>query len=174
MTVSTEADVRRRIATLVGTPGQLAERLEDALTSIARETRRGARIELGIEITALRHRLAQQFAERHGWRHSRAKFTPTVLARRGMWDGGGRGLETWPYHLIDHPYFFRTPDRRAAGLAAHLYGPTPDTRGQIVVWAAQNRLLATFPTDFPSWWAPGGTTLCVYIPAKEQRTPPDR
>jgi hypothetical protein len=174
MTVVTEADVLRRVRALSGTPWQHAERLERALAAIVGETRRGARIELGIEITALRRRLAQLFGERHGWRHSRADFAPAVLARRGLYDGHGRRLGSWPVSLIDHPYFFRTSDRRAAGLAAHLYGPSPAMRTEIALWAPRNRLRAVFPNDFPSWWVPGGTSLCVYLPAEEADMPDGR
>ena len=165
MTVSMEAALRRVRAT----PEHLINRLDAALVSTAWTKLLAARLALGIEITALRRRLAQLFAEQHGWKHSHARFSTAVLARRGMWDGHGRGLETWPYRLIDHPYFFRTPDRRAAALAAHLYGASADTREEAAAWAAQDHLRIVFPTDFPSWWVPGGTTMCVYLPAEEER-----
>ena len=152
-----------------GPPEHLIDRLDAALASTARTKLFAARVAQGIEITALRRRLAQLFAEQHGWKHSHARFSTAVLARRGMWDGHGRGLETWPYRLIDHPYFFRTPDRRAAALAAHLYGASADTREEAAARAAQDHLRVVFPTDFPSWWVPGGTTLCVYLPAEEER-----
>jgi hypothetical protein len=166
MRVVIQTDAAHRLSDLSSTPWQLAERLSDTLVLCAREQRRGARLELQTEINALRHRLARLFAERHGWKASRAEFTPRVLARRGIHDGRGRYFETWPRHLADHPYVFRTPDRRAAALAAHFYGRSL-AQQEIRNWAAQNRLRVEFPTDFPSWWVPEATTLCVYLPAEE-------
>ena len=160
----TEADIDRRARTLFGSPWQLADQLEHALTRLARHTGRSEEIELGIEIAALRQRLAAEFAQRNGWRRSGAIFTPAVLARRGVWDGHGRGLNAWTYRLIDHPYFFRTADRRAAALAAHLYDPSPRTRHEIETWSARHGLRPEWPLDYPSWWVPGGTSLCVYRP----------
>ena len=167
MTVSMEAALRR-VRAMPASAEHLIDRLDAALVSTARTKLFAARLAQGIEITALRRRLAQLFAEQHGWKHhSHARFSTAVLARRGMRDG--HGLETWPYRLIDHPYFFRTPDRRAAALAAHPYGASADTREEAAAWAAQSQLRVVFPTDFPSWWVPGGTTLCVYLPAEEER-----
>jgi hypothetical protein len=167
MGVVIETDAACRLSNLSSTPWQLAERLSDALARCGREQRRGARLELQTEINALRDRLARLFAERHGWKHSSAQFAPRVLARRGMHDGRGQYFETWPRHLADHPYVFRTPDRRAAALAAHLYGRPLAQQQEMRNWAAHNRLRVEFPTDFPSWWVPEATTLCVYLPAEE-------
>ncbi|MGE3405076.1 MAG: hypothetical protein AB7K63_20990 [Vicinamibacterales bacterium] len=165
MTVVTEADVIRHARTISGTPWQLAARLSEALVTHARAPHRAARIEADIELTALRLRLAQQFGDRHGWRCSSADFSPAVLARRGVWDGRGDGLGAWNYRLIDHPYFFRTPDRRAAAVAAHLYDNPARVRAEIDAMAARHRLRASFPGDFPSWWVPEATSLCLYVPA---------
>ena len=159
----------RRANPLSGSPDQLSGRLDEALVSNARASARGAKSERGYEIEALRHRLVELFAERHGWRPSRAEFTPAVLARSV--GHGGRDRRAWPYHMIDHPYYFRTPHRRAAALAAHLFGMSPQTQQLICEWAERAHLRVMFPTDFPSWWVPGGTTLCVYLPAEEARMP---
>ena len=60
--------------------------------------------------------------------------------------------------------------RESVRLAAHVSGRPHlaiiETRTQYNVF---NHLRIVFPTDFPSWWVPGGTTLCVYLPAEEER-----
>ena len=44
----------------------------------------------------------------------------------------------------------------------HLYEAKDWDRNAIRCWAAQHQLRVAFPADFPNWWVPGGTTLCVY------------
>lgn len=171
MSMVTETETSDRLDAVPGTPWELANRLSDALARSSREQRRGAKLELQTDITALRDRLARLFAERHGWKHSRAQFAPRVLAHRGMHDGRGRYFESWPRPFVDHPYFFRTLDRRAAALAAHLYSKSLSLCDESRDWAARHRLLVDFPTDFPSWWVPESTTLCVYPPANEAQMP---
>jgi len=166
MTFSMAEPLRRQISTDTAA-AQLAEQLDEALVSIGRTTSYGARAERQCEIATLRRRLAQMFGERHGWRDTRAEFGPAVLARRGMAVSDPSCRSAWPYPLIDHPDFFRTADRRAVALAAHLYGTSPGKRNDAATWAAQHHLRVEFPTDFPSWWVPGGTTLCIYLPEKE-------
>lgn len=41
------------------------------------------------DIVALQRQLALLFGERRGWRLSRSDFSPTVLAREGVFDGRG-------------------------------------------------------------------------------------
>ena len=167
MTFSMAEPLRRKISTVTPSAAQKAERLDEALVSIGRTTSHCAKAELRFEITRLRRRLAQMFGERHGWRYTRAEFAPAVLARRGMANSDRSCPSAWPYPLIDHPDFFRTADRRAVALAAHLFVTSPGKRNDAAAWAAQHHLRVEFPADFPSWWVPGGTTLCIYLPEKE-------
>ena len=119
------------------------------------------------DLRATRQRLAVLFGERHGWRLSKSDFSPSVLARRGLFNGRGYHVDPWPRELIDHGYFYRK-DRKAAAVAAHLYGifdaakcqDTEDT-------AALHGLRVTWPEDFPSWYLPGRTTLIVCTPLAE-------
>ena len=133
-----------------------------------REEKRYPRISaLQQDLHATRQRLAVLFGERHGWHLSRSDFSPSVLARRGLFNGRGYHVDPWPRELIDHGYFYRK-DRKAAAVAAHLYGifdaakcqDTEDT-------AALYGLRVTWPEDFPSWYLPGRTTLIVCTPLAE-------
>ena len=116
---------------------------------------------------ATRQRLAVLFGERHGWHLSKSAFSPSVLARRGLFNGRGYHVDPWPRALIDHGYFYRK-DRKAAAVAAHLYGTfdaanRQDTEATAVLYG----LRVTWPEDFPSWYLPGRTTLVVCTPLAE-------
>ena len=113
---------------------------------------------------ATRQRLAVLFGERHGWHLSRSNFSPSVLARRGLFNGRGYHVDPWPRDLVDHGYFYRK-DRKAAAVAAHLYGifdaaKRQDTEDTAAIYG----LRVTRPEDFPSWYLPGRTTLVVCTP----------
>jgi hypothetical protein len=116
------------------------------------------------ELRATRYRLAVLFGERHGWRLSRSDFSPSVLARRGLFNGRGYRFDPWPRSLVDHGYFYRK-DRKAAAVAAHLYGCFDAAKRQDTgATAALYGLRVTWPEDFPSWYLPGRTTLVVCTP----------
>ena len=116
---------------------------------------------------ATRQRLAVLFGERHGWHLSKSAFSPSVLARRGLFNGRGYHVDPWPRALIDHGYFYRK-DRKAAAVAAHLYGTfDAANRQDIEATAALYGLRVTWPEDFPSWYLPGRTTLIVCTPLAE-------
>ena len=118
-------------------------------------------------LRATRQRLAMLFGERHGWRLSKSDFSPSVLARRGLFNGRGYHVDPWPRELVDHGYFYRK-DRKAAAVAAHLYGTFDDAKRQdTMATAALYRLCVTWPEDFPSWYLPGRTTLIVCTPLVE-------
>ena len=116
---------------------------------------------------ATRQRLAVLFGERHGWHLSKSAFSPSVLARRGLFNGRGYHVDPWPRALIDHGYFYRK-DRKAAAVAAHLYGTfDAANRQDTEATAALYGLRVTWPEDFPSWYLPGRTTLIVCTPLAE-------
>lgn len=114
------------------------------------------------EARELQQQLAADFGRRHGWQLSPTRFFLTTLARGGVFDrddvdlalGGDEGHEGY-----DHPYFYRV-NRRARALAVHLYD-AKDRQGEILTWAKDRGLQASFP-DYPSWWYPGQTTLVLY------------
>jgi len=116
---------------------------------------------------ATRQRLAVLFGERHGWHLSKSNFSPSVLARFGLFNGRGYDVDPWPHELVDHGYFYRK-DRKAAAVAAHLYGIFDAAKRQdIEDTAALYGLRVTWPEDFPSWYLPGRTTLVVCRPLAE-------
>ena len=116
---------------------------------------------------ATRQWLAVLFGERHGWHLSKSAFSPSVLARRGLFNGRGYHVDPWPRALIDHGYFYRK-DRKAAAVAAHLYGTfDAANRQDTEATAALYGLRVTWPEDFPSWYLPGRTTLVVCTPLAE-------
>jgi len=114
------------------------------------------------KLNVSQRRLAVLFGQSRGWRLSRSAFSPTVLARNGLFDGRGYHFEYWPRELVDHGYFYRK-NRLAIGVASHLYGDFHEAKRQeIEALAAHYGLKAEWPEDFPSWWVPGGTRLVVY------------
>ena len=116
------------------------------------------------DLQATRQRLAVLFGERHGWHLSKSAFSPSVLARHGLFNGRGYHVDPWPHELVDHGYFYRK-DRMAAAVAAHLYGTFDAAKRQDTeATAALYGLRVTWPEDFPSWYLPGRTTLIVCTP----------
>ena len=116
------------------------------------------------DLQATRQRLAVLFGERHGWHLTRSGFSPSVLARRGLFNGRGNHVDPWPRELVDHGYFYRK-DRKAAAVAAHLYGDFDAAkRHHTEATAALYGLRVTWPEDFPSWYLPARTTLIVCTP----------
>lgn len=130
-----------------------------------RDAKRYPRIHaLQQDLQATRQRLAVLFGERHGWHLSKSAFSPSVLARRGLFNGRGYHVDPWPRELVDHGYFYRK-DRMAAAVAAHLYGDFDAAKRQDTeATAALYGLRVTWPEDFPSWYLPGRTTLMVCTP----------
>ena len=119
------------------------------------------------DLQATRQRLAVLFGERHGWRLSRTDFSPSVLARHGLFNGRGYHVDPWPREIVDHGYFYRE-DRKAAAVAAHLYGTFDVAKRQDTeATAALYGLRVTWPEDFPSWYLPGRTTLIICTPLAE-------
>lgn len=125
------------------------------------------------QIGEVQDEMADLFAERHGLRRTRKIFSLRVLAERKVHAGNRhedhrdfaltlRGSFTGS-SMIDHPYYFRDEDNRAAALAVHLYG-VPDG---IEEAAEEAGLDVSFP-NFPTWWCPGGTQLVVYTPKREE------
>jgi hypothetical protein len=161
------ADVRRAARSLSDDVDALVEQLDGARRAMFVDGKHGARHRTLIR--ALQHKLATIYGDRHGWQLSASNFPPAVLARHGVSARTTDPAEGWTRAAADHPFFYRTDDRRAAAVAAHFYEARDQDRAAIRSWAAAHRLRVAFPTDFPSWWIPGGTTLCVYEPLFEAK-----
>jgi hypothetical protein len=148
--------------------GLIADAIHAAQNPQAKRAPRYQLQALNAEVERLRTRLIEIFAWRKGWRHSQAWFTPAMLARGAVPYNPWRSGPNWSGEFIDYSYCFRTPDRRAAALATNPYGLhwTAD-HPSIRAFCERYGLRATIPTDFPSWWFPGRTTLIVFTPFPE-------
>jgi hypothetical protein len=160
------ADVRRVERSLSDDVDALVEELDGARRAMFVDRTRAARHDLPILIRALQQQLATIFGERHGWRLSASGFAPAVLAGRDVSARTADPANGWTRAAADHPFFYRA-ERRAAAVVAHLYRAADQDRAAVRSWAAAHRLRVAFPTDFPSWWVPGATTLCVYEPLEQ-------
>jgi len=158
-------------AQLIGTPQELADEIGRLIATMPTtppssasevEQRRAIRSqrEQHEQISIIRHRLARDYGALRGWTWSESTFGPAVLSRRGVhgardhsgqWPGGG---------IADHNYFYRA-NRRAAALVTHPYDVD---QAKMEAWATEHRLKVSFPTDYPSWWYPGRTSIVVYEP----------
>jgi len=96
--------------------------------------------------------LSDAYGVRRGWWRAAERFPLGALAR--VSDAG----EEWERKFADHHSFWVMTGRPVA-VAAHLYGCDAEMREGACGWAARRGLRAMFPTDFPSWWNPGRTTL---------------
>ena len=114
------------------------------------------------EIEELSHRLAVDFGRRHGWTLSDQPFTIRLLARGGVYEGFAFSAGYAP-EFCHHLSWYRA-GRRAEAVTAHLYD-AKDQQGEIMTWAKDRGLQASFP-DYPSWWYPGWTTLVLYEAAE--------
>jgi hypothetical protein len=162
------ADVRPVTRSLSDDVDALVEELDDARRANFAGGTHGAPHGSPLLIRAVQHKLAALFGKRRGWQLSASGFPPAVL-ERGVSARATDPAEGWTRAAANHPVFYRAADRRAAAVAAHLYAAKDQDRVAIRIWAAAHRLTVTFPTNFPSWWIPGGMTLCVYEPLLEAK-----
>jgi hypothetical protein len=103
------------------------------------------------------HRMQLDYAIRNGWRATEASFSHSVLMRSGVTSGTyftSHGLDHF-----DHPDWFRA-SRRAAAIVGHTY---PVARDESIELARYTGLGLAMPTDYPSWYYPGATTLKVWM-----------
>ena len=114
------ADVRRVARSLSDDVDALVEELDGARRANFVGGTCGARHGSPLLIRAVQHKLATLFGKRRGWRLSASGFPPAVLARHGVSARTTDPAEGWTRAAADHPFFYRTDDRRAAAVAAHL------------------------------------------------------
>jgi hypothetical protein len=96
--------------------------------------------------------LWEAYGDCRGWSRTAEPFPVRALA-----SVSAAGQE-WKREFTDHHSFW-TKAGRPAAVAAHLYSCGRELRTSASIWAARHGLQAAFPTDFPSWWNPGRTTL---------------
>jgi hypothetical protein len=100
--------------------------------------------------------MAREFGAARGWYLSHRDFSTTVLARRGV----SGAFEVRDLAFLDHAEFYRSADRRAAAIVAHLYEVNEKLAEE---WAAERALRVSFSSA--SWWYPGWTILALFEPA---------
>jgi hypothetical protein len=122
-------------------------------------------------LNAMQCAMALLFGDSRRWHLTEMRFGLFSLARGQDCDGigdewlGKYGFEGEILDCFDHPYWYRRKGRPAA-IVAHLYhGERLRPRCAAIARSLELR----FETpDFPSWWAPGRTTLVTFIgPAAE-------
>ena len=129
----------------------------ERLIAEIRENRRNPRL------TELQERAAQLFGESRGWKLSPSSFSFSVLAKRKVHNPHEIAPYA-PHDIADHPYYYRTADRRAAAIVAHNYNLRESERARAkIVEAVGPGIKVSFLGDV-SWWYPGWTTLVLYEP----------
>lgn len=117
------------------------------------------------KIAALRREVATEYGRRRGWKYVNRQgwaFNIDALAECKIWAGtryGSNGLDT---RYMDHPYFYRYPDKRAAAIVAHPYGIPADVARWAKSWNLSFKV-----SGVPSWWNPGGTNTIEYTATPE-------
>ena len=112
------------------------------------------------EVTTLRRALRAEFGQRHGWTWNEdARGAQHLFGKRPQW----HEMERPPY--ADHGSHYRV-GRQVVALVEQPYDSekgrlAPERRAERVAWASDRGLLLTTP-DFPSWWYPGWTVLCLF------------
>lgn len=148
-----------QIADLLGT--ELPDPCATGVDPSERLRRLAALTSVQGRLTTLRRQLANEFGRRNGWELSQSQFAADTLQAGRIRDTKDSLFSLWPLDLIDHRFFYRHPDRRAAALVAHPYDVSLERRGLTAGVTNNFSLLVSFP-DFPSWWSPGCTTLVLF------------
>lgn len=119
-------------------------------------------------IGELRHTAATLFGNFRNWRHSDRRFSPKTLAARKIHAASPYYDVNWRRGVLHNPNWYRTADRRAAGVVSHdsslrFLG---DNSGRRLLsdWCYSEGLQATFLDDVLSWWDPGYAVVVVIEP----------
>lgn len=111
-----------------------------------------------LQVTYLRNMLRQTFITSRGWTKTRVHFDGPQLARGVLRTSRSYNGPFPPYS--DHSERYRI-GRRPAAIISQPYAVTDDKIREMRDWAAYHGLIFSTP-DFPSWWYPEETTLCVF------------
>jgi hypothetical protein len=105
----------------------------------------------GETVNRITRQLAVEFGRRRGWKLASRFCSPSRLAY-------GTRSESYSYsfEMFDHLYNY-TADRKHVAIVCHLYN-VPEN---LVARAEKMGLIASLPTDMPSWWH-SWTTLVLY------------
>jgi hypothetical protein len=110
------------------------------------------------QVTHLRNMLRQTFMAPRGWTQTYVHFDGRQLARGILRTSRSYNGPFPPYS--DHGERYRI-GRRPAAIIEQPYAMTEDKIREMRDWAAFHGLKFSTP-DFPSWWYPEWTTLCVF------------
>jgi hypothetical protein len=111
-----------------------------------------------LQVTYLRNMLRQTFITSRGWTKTRVYFDGPQLARGVLRNSRSYNGPYPPYS--DHSERYRI-GRRPVAIIEQPYAVTEDKIREMRDWAAYHGLIFSTP-DFPSWWYPEETTLCVF------------
>ena len=115
--------------------------------------------------------LALEFGRRRGWRWSPAPACSRIRRFFGgsVWEAVGSVWEAFeeeaeriaPPPRYDHPSFYSAGGDLVA-VVSQPYDFSVEDRHEALEWARARGLAFWRLVDFPSWWYPGQTTLCVF------------
>lgn len=140
---------------------------------------------LQYETYCIQQAIATEYATRNGWRYinsypvnnvnsdtlvslkdicrkdaailSGRIFNCQALRERKKRRYGGYDIDGY---YMDHPYFYKDHEGRAAAIIAHSYD-MPGIKPGAEKFAELKGLIISYP-DFPSWWYPGWTQIIQY------------
>jgi hypothetical protein len=118
------------------------------------------------EIQGRQTSLASEFARCMGWTWARRYYTGEELRGKRPRDWATPDL---PPHF-DHPGGYRV-GRRPAALVIQPYDVEAEAEAEMRAWAESRGLVFLLP-DFPSWWLPTRTALCVFAAPWAMPSPP--
>lgn len=148
---------------------QVRVAMDESAVATGDQTRRLDVIRLWHRIDAGRQELARLFGAQYGWKRTLAHFSIEQLRDRKFSNKSRTNYHRAPFPLIDHEYWYRDAQGRAAALAFHSYNvERPGTvdqaaRAKLAQEYAALGLRCTYP-DFPAWWYPGAATLVLVEP----------
>lgn len=110
----------------------------------------------------------ETFAELNGWRIAKAHaFSLRTLVKGKFYDSGDFGGYGLTFGFLDHPEWYRLPDRRSAAVVAHTYVPVDSE--QFMANCARIKILGlvvhTPGSRAHSWYYPhNATVVCITRP----------
>lgn len=128
---------------------------DEDVVATADELRRLLPIKGTADLTVqLKAQLAAEFGRRRGWVLKEDAYgAQHLFGKRPQW-----GKRDFP-PCMDHPCGFRQ-GRQPMAIVSQPY-PSPGHILAMQEWADSRRLVLTIP-NYPSWWYPGWTSLCVF------------
>jgi hypothetical protein len=106
--------------------------------------------------------LACEFGRRFEWRHIPDPDYARLEQFCGVCEDDGDNPERIMLPpRYDHPSFYAI-DSELVAITSQPYDFSAEDRREAWEWAGARGLAFWRPVDYPSWWYPGQTTLCVF------------